>query len=300
MLYGLKDKIRRVRFAAQCSAVLRTSPISLDSSSELALLSQLQHKDVLMYLVALKSFARRIKPRTVFVLSDGSLDARDREIIREHIPGVTMLELTSFRSAACPTGGCWERLLAISSLVADFYVIQLDSDTLTVGPIAEVRNCVDRRSAFALGTWDNQDFEPMSERAETAAKLRPTATAHVQLVAEANLDKLDDFRSLRYVRGCAGFAGFPRGSFTRRFVEDISAQMHAALGNKWADWGSEQVMSNIVVANAAHAVVLPHPKYADCHKMKLGETEFIHFIGSCRFDNGTYARLAKRVIDADR
>jgi hypothetical protein len=58
---------------------------------------------------------------------------------------------------------------------------------------------------------------------------------------EANFDKLEDFRSLRYVRGCAGFA---RRSFTREFVERISLQMRAAIGDKWAEWGSEQVMSN--------------------------------------------------------
>src|ERR1700694_1289741 len=187
MFYGLKDRLRRVRFAAQCSAVLRSSPISLDPSSELVLLSQLQHKDVLMYLLAVKSFARHIKLRTVFVLNDGSLDTSDREVIREHIPGVTLLELPSFRSPACPTRGTWERLLAIASLVKDFYVIQLDSDTLTVGPIAEVHDCVNQRTAFALGTWDDQDFETMRERRETAARLNPGPASHIQLVAEANL-----------------------------------------------------------------------------------------------------------------
>lgn len=72
--------------------------------------------------------------------------------------------------------------------------------------------------------------------------------------------------------------------------------MRAAIGEKWAEWGSEQVMSNIVLANIPASVVLPHPKYADCQKMKPGETAFIHFIGSCRFNNGTYAKLGRQVI----
>ena len=72
--------------------------------------------------------------------------------------------------------------------------------------------------------------------------------------------------------------------------------MWSAIGDKWAEWGSEQVMSNIVVANIPNAIVLPHPKYADCHKMKADVTEFIHFIGSCRFDGGNYGRLAAQVI----
>ena len=272
--------------------------MALDVSGNLALLSQLQHKDMLMFLLAVKSFARQIRPRAVFVLNDGSLSNEDRALLGAHVPGTTVLELPQFRSATCPTGGCWERLLAISMLVRDYYVIQLDSDTLSVGPIDEVRDCVQRQTAFALGTWDNQECEEMREQWETTARRKPGPGSHVQIVAEANFHKLRDFETLRYIRGCAGFAGFPRRSFKREFVERISGEMRAAIGNKWTEWGSEQVMSNIVVANIPGAVVLPHPKYADCQNMRLGETAFIHFIGSCRFEGGTYARLGAEVIEA--
>jgi hypothetical protein len=296
MFYRLKDQVRRIRFAGECKGVLQSAPVALDASSHLALLSQLQHKDVLMFLLALKSFARQIAPRAVYVVNDGSLSADDRRLLKDHVPGLAILELPAFRSPSCPSGGTWERLLAIASLVDDHYVIQLDSDTLTLGPIDDVRKCIGNETAFALGTWDNQKMETMRERSETARKLEPERSKHVQVVAEANFDKLTDFGSLRYVRGCSGFAGFARKSFTRDFVEGISVEMQAAIGEKWREWGSEQVMSNIVVANVPNAVVLPHPKYADCHKMRPGVTQFIHFIGSCRFDGGTYARLGAEVI----
>ena len=296
MFYQLKDRVRRHRFAAACKGVLQVAPVVLDASSKLLLLSQVQHKDVLLLLLAVKSFARQVRLRTVCVLNDGSLSANDRALLREHIPGVNLLELAEFRSAICPRGGTWERLLAIASLVHDHYVIQLDSDTLTIGLIEEVHHYIEGQSAFALGTWNHQKIETMRERCETARKLAQQADSHVQVVAEANLDQLDDFESLRYVRGCSGFAGFARQSFTRAFVEAISGQMQAAIGAKWSEWGSEQVMSNIVIANIPNAIVLPHPKYADCHKMQPGVTEFIHFIGSCRFDDGNYARLGAQVI----
>ena len=296
MFYQLKDRVRRYRFAGACKGVLQTAPVALDASSNLLLLSQVQHKDVLLLLLAVKSFARQVRPRTVCVLNDGSLSANDRAVLREHITGVNLLELAAFRSAICPRGGTWERLLAIASLIRDHYVIQLDSDTLTIGLIEEVSHCIEGQSAFALGTWNNQKIETMRERCETAKKLAHQTDSHVQVVAEANLDQLDDFESLRYVRGCSGFAGFARQSFTREFVEAISGQMQAAIGAKWSEWGSEQVMSNIVIANIPNAIVLPHPKYADCHKMQPGLTEFIHFIGSCRFDDGNYARLGAQLI----
>lgn len=294
----MRDTLRRARFAAQCRALWSSAPVSLDRSSQIALLSQVQRKDVLMYLLAVKSFCNRIKPGAIFVLDDGSLRENDRERLVGHIPGVAFLALSSYRSRACPTGGTWERLLAISALVDEHYVIQLDSDTLALGPIEEVSECARRNRSFVLGTWDRQEIETMHERWDTARKLNRGAGSHIQLVAEANFDRLREFASLRYVRGCSGFAGFGRRSFARDFIDGISAQMRGALGDRWAEWGSEQVMSNIVVANIENSMVLPHPKYADCHKMKEGESEFVHFIGSCRFDNGTYAALARQVMQA--
>ena len=298
MFYSLKDRFRRMQFAGQCRGVLATKPVELDPSSPLAILGLLQHKDLLLYLLALKSFARQVRPGAVYVVNDGSLNQEDAAILHKHVPGLSVLDLERFRTAACPRGGCWERLLAIAELVKDHYVIQLDSDTLTVGPIDEVRQCVAGGTAFALGTWDNQDFEPMTARCAHAQALDSGADAHIQLIAEANFDKLADYHTLRYVRGCAGFAGFAQGSFSKDFVENISQQMRAAIGDKWSAWGSEQVMSNIVVANIAKSVVLPHPKYADCTKMKPNHTAFIHFIGSCRFSNGVYAEMGRRTIAA--
>ena len=296
VFYRLRDRLRRARFGAHCGAILRSRPVALEASARVVLVSQVQHKDVLLFLLAVKSFARRIAVRAVHALDDGSLSGADRATLGEHVPGLFLHELAEFRSAACPAGGTWERLLAIAALVRDHYVIQLDSDTLTIGPIDEVRDCVARQTAFALGTWDRQKMETMRERWETARKLTGRGAEHVQVVAESHFDKLRGFESMRYVRGCSGFAGFAPRSFERGFVETVSTQMRGALGDKWSEWGSEQVMSNIVVANIADAIVLPHPKYADCHKMKPGVTEFVHFIGSCRFDGGNYGRLGAQVI----
>src|ERR1700682_6330252 len=190
MFYQLKDQVRRSRFAGACKGSLKAAPVALDASSDLVVLSQVQHKDVLLLLLAVKSFARQVRPRTVCVLDDGSLSVDDRAVLREHIPGVNMLELAEFRSAVCPRGGTWERLLAIASLVRAHYVIQLDSDTLTIGLLDEVRHCIERQSAFALGTWNNQKIETMNERSETARKLAHQTDSHVQVVAEARLGKV--------------------------------------------------------------------------------------------------------------
>src|SRR5262245_7177740 len=98
-----------MRFDAACKGVLRSAPVTLDPASNLAVVSQVQHKDVLMFLLALKSFSLRVKPAAVYVIDDGSLSTADRAELARQVPGLSLLELPQFQSAACPRGGCWER-----------------------------------------------------------------------------------------------------------------------------------------------------------------------------------------------
>lgn len=296
MLYRIKDRLRRAQFRYECRGILDVQPIAFDPYSPAIVFSQLPHKDLMMFLVALRSFVRYVPIKGVHLLNDGSVTAEDKALLYEQIPGLIFHELADFRSAACPSGGCWERLLGIAELVRDHYVIQLDSDTLAISVIDEVAECVRSDTSFTLGTWDRQRFEAMSDRAGQAKKITAGQdNSHIQVLAEANLDKLSGYESLRYVRGCAGFAGFAARSFSRERIEALSQEMYAALGSKWNTWGSEQFASNVIVANSERAAVLPHPKYCACNRVQA-ETSFIHFIGGCRFKDGTYARLGKRVI----
>jgi hypothetical protein len=297
LLYSLRDKYKRWAFARDCKGVLATPPIELDPRSAVMMYTQLQHKDVLMGLIAFKSFASRVAVGSVRILDDGSLDAGDKTLLREHLPGVEFLELSAVRNDTCPRGGCWERLLWIARLTRDHFVVQLDSDTLTVGPLPEVAACLAESRSFVIGTWDNQTAETMEFRHGEAVRhlAKVAGKPHIQLLAEANFDKLERFHELSYIRGCAGFAGFAMGSVDTEFIEAVSRQMKSAIGEAWSEWGSEQLMSNIVVANDPRAVVLPHPKYCDCTKLKP-DAAFVHFIGSCRFTGGVYARMARLVI----
>jgi hypothetical protein len=296
MFDRLKDKIRRRWFAARCPGILDTPPVTLDAASKATIFTQLQHKDLLLFMLAAKSFIRQVPVCGVAVLNDGSLNDQDIVLLQHHFPGVELFGLDRFSGNRCPRGGCWERLLAVAELSYSHYVIQLDSDTLTLSDIPEVCSCVESGTGFSIGTWDGQEFEDMDYRAKQAQSFNPVRASHIQLFAEAHFDKLRDHERLRYVRGCAGFAGFPQGSVSKEFIENISGQMMDIVGDKWQEWGSEQVMSNIVVANMEKSRVLPHPKYSDCHKMRLPETVFVHFIGSCRFTRGAYARLGKVLV----
>lgn len=291
MFYRQKDKLRRWLFSRQVRALFDTPPLQISAGIGPLVLSQLQHKDVLMYLAAVKSFSRHLPPAEIHVVDDGSLTAADYALLKRHIPDIQFHDLAGCREPGLPQGGCWERLIAIARLSQTRYVIQLDSDTLTLAPINDVAAAVRQGQSFAIGTWDRQKIEPATERALTAQSRIAAARPHIQVLAEAHFDRIEGAETLKYVRGCAGFSGFAPGAGKLELMRHLSGQLQALIGDRWLEWGSEQVMSNLLVANQPDAIVLPHPDYADCEKMSPGKTFFVHFIGTCRFKNGRYAKL---------
>ncbi len=297
MFYQLKDTLNRYRFSRACKQIFKTPPVLADTDQPVAVLTQLQHKDVILFLVAVKTFARQVPLSKVFIINDGSLTNDDLETLLKHIPIADIYDAKQFSDPLCPTGACWERLLAIAHFIDQFFIIQLDSDTLTLSAVNEIIENIKSNTGFVIGTWDNQKIEPMIVSSERVQKnINPSLDAHVQMVAEAHFSKLEGCENLRYARGCAGFSGFPKQSFNKQFIIDFSIKMEKEIGSKWREWGSEQVMSNVVVANIDKSMVLPHPKYTDCKKMKLPDTCFIHFIGECRFSSSIYAKLAQNEI----
>lgn len=297
MIFNLKDKLNRYRFSKACKQIFLTSPIAATTDEPVALLTQLQHKDVILFLIAIKTFCKQVPISKVFIINDGSLNSDDFTLLRKHIPIAGFYDTSQFSDPLCPTGGCWERLFAIAHFINQYYIIQIDSDTLTLSALDEINLNIKTNTGFVISTWDNQEIGSMKILSERVAKkVNPTSNSHVQLLAEANFSKLDGSENMRYIRGCAGFSGFPKGSFNKQFIIDFSQKMEKEIGPKWHEWGSEQVMSNIVVANLEKANGLPHPKYCDCNNMKLPITCFIHFIGDCRFNRSIYAKLARNEI----
>ena len=79
----------------------------------------------------------------------------------------------------------------------------------------------------------------------------------------------------------------------------FSAQMQALVGERWKTWGTEQVTSNYLVANAHGVKILPYAKYTTPN-FSTGETAFLHFIGYTRFVNTQYERASQKVIQTLR
>jgi hypothetical protein len=298
MFHRLKKRARTARFNLAARQIHRTPALTLAPDAGVTFLSQICRRDLLMYLLAVKSLGSHLRPAAVVVLDDGSLGAADRQLLSRHIPGITIHRVADVATGRCPRGGTWERLLAIHERSAESYVIQVDADTLTLGEPTEVMELVRANRSFTLGTSMGRELTTLAE-AGARARAHSPDDPHVQDSAERAFADLADAEHRYYVRGNSGFAGFAAGRHSRAGLEAFCAEMAERLGaEKWAQWGSEQVASNYSVANAGGAV-LPYPRYGYFHPdHPWQDRPFLHFIGTYRFRAGVYARLARRTIAA--
>lgn len=294
IMNGLKRRYHRRDFDWHCRAILKTRPVELDESSGLVVLSQSYHKDLMMYLVAAKTFARFVRPERFVVVDDGYTQL-DQALIRSHLRQVDFIPRKSVSSQACPVGGCWERLLTVADLCGAHYVVQLDSDTVTLADPTEVRDCIAREASFTLSTKQGRDFIPVSQ---AAAAMSANEGKHIQVLAEKALGVIPELSSDWYIRGCAGFAGFAPRSINRASVEHISRLMSGALTpDVWKQWGSEQFASNYLIANTRVKGLLPFEAYPYWEPdASIRSARLIHFIGDHRFTSSAYRRIAMEAI----
>lgn len=305
MLYRARDAFNRWKLDRTLRQVLEAPPVVLDPGSGFAVLSQIQQKDLFMYLVAVKSFSHFLAPRKVHLLVDGDLSPANRELLDAHIPGVAIHRHTEYRDPRCPSGGTWERLLGLANHSAKSYMIQLDADTVTLAPLPEVEQSIATATAFTLGSRLGQAIEPSEATAARAKGWLSEGSSHIQITAESVLDQFsapDGVASpVYYVRGCSGFTGIPRGALSSDRVAAWSQAMAPLVGTRWSEWGSEQFMSNLLIANMDTPTVLPHLRYPTCPKSnEEAGAIFAHMAGFCRYSDRRYARFAERAMASAR
>lgn len=280
--------------------ILDTPPI-ISAEDGVILFSMIGTAVLIPYLVAVKSLHFHLKRGRIVLLNDGTLTAQDRAILALHCDNPVILEKPAIDPAPCPRDNCWERLIAILDRRHNDYVIQLDSDTVTTGPVPEILAAIDANRSFTLAGGHEEADIGFRSAAEISAIFHahgPT-TDHVQAHAEAAMATLPDSAQARYIRGCAGFAGFARDDSGRSKVTTFSQAMDQRLGNIWRQWGSEQVASNFVIANDPDPVQLPYDRYVNHWEEPLpGHPAFVHFIGTYRFRRGNYSRCTRAAIAA--
>lgn len=291
------QRLKRDYFQGQYRKVVRgilnTPPVS-PGNVPFTVLSMVHQRDVHSYLVAVKSFTHFLNPERIVVVCDPSITSEDRATLKSHVPHLELRDAHEFTHPDIPRGGCWERLFAITHYTPESYVVQLDADTLTVLPPTEVLDAIRSQHGFVLGEMVDTPIRSLMQARENALPWM-SPDAHVQGIAETEMVNVGLPEDARYIRGCAGFTGFPRSDDMREKMLDYSARMGARLGDKWKRWGTEQVASNYLVSNTVGTVPLPFPKYGtpDC---ATSETVFFHFIGSMRFINNKYEATSRQAI----
>jgi hypothetical protein len=290
MFYKLRTRLNKRYFDWRARGIFDTPPVRCRQGSSLVVLTQLHHPDLTMYMAAAKSFCRFVQPGR-FVIVDDGLTASDRATLQRHFENLSFVPSRQLASPECPTGGCWERLLGIAELNAQHYVVQLDADTITLSRPDEVISCIERNTSFTLGTTGGQAVISTAEASRIASGW---PGEHVQVLAEQALAQLPPELGTRYVHGCAGFAGFHAGCIDRARVESVSAAMARVVApTKWAEWGSEQVVSNYLVANSAGATILPPRTYPFWKPgVDVDIVRLVHFFGTHRFEGGRYNAIA--------
>lgn len=287
------------RHAEGIADILETPPIR-PAQDGVVIFSMIGTAVLLPYLVAVKSFWAQLQRGRIVLLDDGTLTAQDKAILAHHCGDPEIIAISSVDLGPFPSGGCWERFLTILDRRISEFWIQLDSDTVTIGPAPEIADAIARNRSFALlgGPEAEVGILPVADIQPTFYPDGP-ADGHVQARIESRLAQCPPERDWHYLRGCAGFAGFAAMGEGRSLAAAFLKQMTALIGAEdISTWGTEQVASNFQLANERDPVLLPYDRYLNYWARDwTDEAAFVHFIGTHRYDNDAYARASRIALD---
>ena len=290
------------RHAAAINDIIETPPI-VPRQDGVVLFSMIGTAVLLPYLVAVKSLWHQLGRGRIALLDDGSLTGADRAILAYHCGDPEILSIARVDTTGFPQGGCWERFLSILDRRSSEYWIQLDSDTVTLGPVPEVAAALALNRSFTLlggqdasGPDGSGRMLPLDDFTRTFYPKGP-ADGHIQTRIESRLAEIGK-PDWRYIRGCAGFAGFAAGGPGRPLAAAFLAQMERLVGPQdIAIWGTEQIASNFHIANEPRAAALPYSRFMNYWAQEWAEgTSFVHFVGTHRYDNGAYEAASRQAI----
>lgn len=294
----IKNLINRKLFNYTVAKIRSTQPIKYRRCDSVSILSMVGHDSVDMYLLSIKSFLKNFGRGNVQIVNDGTLTSEDIELLKFHVPSINITHSDDIDTYDGPSYVSWKRLYRAQALSAESYVIQLDSDVITLAPVVEVDNLVRSNHGFLVGAnrWSQAvDVTTLHDI------VSHWDSDHVQAKAEANFHKLSFYSDgTKYLRGCAGFAGYPKNFATVDEIRSLSNEIEHYVGSSWKKWGSEQTTTMSLISKCDGSKILPWPSYQNYNFPKTNEiTEsmnLIHFIGTHRYSDSKYSQLASNVI----
>lgn len=296
----MKPLIKKIIFNNTIKGIFKTPPITYRVCSSVTVVSMVSEDTLAMYLVAIKSFMKFFGYGTIEAINDGTLKEPHINILKQHIPHIVITLARDIETHGCPCYISWKRLFRIQELAKSSYVIQLDTDTISLGPLCEVNERVKKNKGFLIGSkrWGIPvDVQYLNDI------VSQWNSHHVQARAEKQFKKMIFFEDgTKYLRACAGFAGYPKNFASIETIKDLSQEIESYIGEDWKKWGSEQTATLCLISKTKTASILPWPYYQNfkfpiCNE-HLESMNFIHFIGTNRYDGNTYNNLIKKFINS--
>lgn len=299
--YRWRTRLATQRHNRAIRAILDTPPI-VPANDGLVLFSMIGTAVLCPYLVAVKSLWHQLRRGRVVILDDGTLTASDKAVLAHHCGNPEIIPIASVRTGEFPQGGTWERLLTILDRRVNEYWLQLDSDTVTLGPVPEVARAIEANRSFTLLGGSDAEIGALP-LADIAARLYPQGPqdeGHIQARVESRMGLMGGDPGWRYIRGCSGFAGFAAGNVGRLLAGAFLTELKQQIGERDVTiWGTEQITSSFIVANEPAPVLLPSTRYLNYWGTPWGrEAGFVHFVGTHRYDHGCYAEQSRALIAA--
>ncbi len=285
-------------FNNSIKGIFQTPPVTYRICSSVTIVSMVSNDTLAMYLVAIKSFMKFFGYGTIEVINDGTLSESQLNVLKRHVPNIVITLAKNIDTHDCPCYISWKRLFRIQELSTSSYVIQLDTDTISLGPLCEVNERVKSNRGFLIGSerWgipvDVQYLHDITSQWDSK---------HVQARSEQIFHKISFFEDgTKYIRACAGFAGYPQNFASVATIKSLSQEIEAHIGEDWKKWGSEQTATLCLISKTKTASILPWPYYQNFKFPKCNEhlesMNFIHFIGTNRYDGNVYNNFIKNFI----
>ena len=299
LLRTVNYKFNKYRFKQSESLILGTPSAKYRNCPSVTIVSMVGHSTLCMYLLAVKSFLKHFGYGTIEAIDDGSLTEEDKSLLSLHVPNIRITASKTVNTYDCPSYISWKRLFRVRELSEKSYVIQLDSDTVTVGNLVDVDALVQSNNGFAIGSkkWSKAvDVRFLNDI------VSQWDSKHVQARAEKCFHLIDFFKDgTKYLRGCAGFAGYPKNFATIEDIRSLSASIESHVGPDWMNWGSEQTATLCLISKRQDSSILSWPNYQNYGFPKTNELcesmNLIHFIGENRFVDSQYLNLLKRFVN---
>lgn len=299
-LFSLNHRV----FSWRTRAIHDTPPIPCDPRAGCEVHTMLGHRDVDLYLVAVKSLLRWSQELAVVVHSDGSLDGSTLDQLRRHVPGVRIIEPPAADERARTMladrpallrwrahDAAYRRLIDVELWRQTSRRIVLDADVLVLRePTEALRWAHAGSTAFLLGQPPDDEGRPLA---------RPPASAHVQAHFRYAVPNLAARTGLapRFLQGTT--AGF-HGCTDELQLDKVERLLEAceAEGLRMTQWGGDQCCIIYLLSAAGAARLDPRRcfNFDPSLAAVADQAEVIHFYGTHRFHGGVYPRLAQSVI----